>query len=99
MTDSAEDFGPVHVEFALSIDPMTWKPVVVQVVEHESLLESAKFPIGSPEEAVDMASTVIAVALKAEELADFMERKDPQTHEQAIEAVQLFGHISNSEFN
>lgn len=91
--------GDTGIGLGLTVDPTTFDPLIVLIAMNYEEGEEAKISLGSPDEAAEIAASVLKLCFQSMELEDDLAKADPQTIEQAEKVVTQFGMKVNANFN
>lgn len=91
--------GNTATGLGLTVDPSSFDPLIVFIAMNYDSGDEAKISLGSPEEAAEIAASILKLCFQSVDLQDSLDKADPQTIEQAEKVVTEFGMRVNASFN
>lgn len=91
--------GESSIEFGLSIEPDTFEPLVIQIVNDRDYPGPIRIALGNSKDAAEVGHAILKVAAQAIALWDDLEMADPKSYDEAAKIVQEFGLRVNADYN
>lgn len=92
------DETEAEFELGLGVDPLTFKPVIVAII-NDATDEPIRVALGDSKDALRVAEAITVVAIQSTILEDEIEMADPMTYEEAIQVANRFGQRINASNN